>query len=207
MMAFSDIIADLRAMGLTSKTLTLFFAGVGAFSPFVTFGIYWLNRKTAKKTELKELRAQWSLEIINDGLTCQRRQAQLLLQDPQINRFRLVNLRVKSPRGARLSRAGYHVENFHQALKDEGGSDRTMFLNQDAKPHGVYGQHGLTTFDYSKIPFFVSIPSKPWFIRNDLTRLVILISVEDRSSSRVQRHFIIKSQPIPWTSKNPKSTS
>ncbi len=182
---------------ISRETLVLIFAGLGALGPPVTLLVFWLNRRKERSSELRTLRSQWSLDVVKENDVSAIRLASIRLDDPETNRFRLVRMRAKQPRGLKLGIANY--EDNRQgyggggAWKDDGNFVRTLSVHKDAQSDSVMGPGGRVSFDHWTVHFYASVPSKPWFFRSDRTRLSIRISVEDRSSSRVRRHFIVKS--------------
>jgi hypothetical protein len=183
--------------------LILIFAGLGALGPFVTFVLFLLSRRKERANELEALHAIWSLQVVDEKSTSKNRLMLLRLDDPDINRFRVVGMRAKIPRSLKLANTKYTFSKIGTASWEvDGDFDRSLVLEKDSQPDPYYTPHGIQTLDRWSFNFYASVPDKPWFVSRDRTRLAIRISVEERSSRRVQRYFIIKSQPTPLTNNN-----
>lgn len=168
-----------------------------------------LTRRDARRKAQRDAEAIWSL----DPARGQAREAQgqlfaLKLRDPTSNRFRLSEIRVVEPPGARIA----HVATLQAGGRADvnagpvpGGYVETLTFNRDVRGGLSIGSDGQLkgSTQAGTVRFFADWPSA--IARKNVSRLVVVVSVEEISPSRRESCLTVKSQAIEWTIKAPAS--
>jgi hypothetical protein len=181
--------------------LTLVFAAAG---PFVA---WWLYKKQERKEELAAA-SNWSLHVKpvegHDGLYLVR----LNLDDPQGNKFKLVSLRADRPRGATLLRAeegtgdGYGNSAFRPAPES-----KSRLLQVEREMVGDLSMSSTQRLNRSTYWFYIQMPSRPFWSRQDRVRAEIAAALEAISSSREESRIIMRTQTIKWAANSAQRTT
>lgn len=174
---------------------------LAALGPFVTFLVFWLTRRKERKRDMKELHSLWSFEIVDEKKGDQVRMGLLRLDDPHSNRVRITGISVLSPRGCKIAKVKTNT-NGSPARSPDGEFSRSLNESRNATASVYYGPGQPMVSGFSEIRYFLSVPTRPWSFCKDLTSISIRVSVEERSARRERRNFVIRSQPIPWTTKS-----
>jgi hypothetical protein len=179
--------------------LTLFFAAAAAAAPWV---VHRSNRRNAAKAEA----ANWSIEIRKGPLVGEEfLRAELRLENYEENRFTLIELTAKKPRGLRVTGINNNAgrDGRPLGLPDPSVPTRSLRVNRELAgslpPFPPGGQ--------SRFPFLLKMPTRPWYRRAPSIRALIEATVEEISANRRVMRIAIKTPPIEWTiSKNASAT-
>ena len=179
-----ETLADAR------QWLTFVFAAIAAW-------IGWTKFREERRTKRSEAGRAWSLIVrqrhIEPGVLMSLR-----LENPEGNRFHLVNVRIVRPRGFLVAkpRLVSGPKNEESRYEPDEGVQLLKFERDIDADYRLGG--GVTVLPYSSANLFV-LPARGV----SRARAEIEVTVEDRSSSRRESRFIVKSQPIDWSiSKN-----
>jgi len=180
--------------------LTLSFAAAAAVIPLL---IHLHNVKNAAKREAKLEASKWSIHFrphLNSRIESKDAfmWSELRLENARDNRFRLISLRAKQPRGTLLS--GF--KNLHEPdaryAPDPLNPLRVLQVNRDLDPERIIRVHNSRTLNHAKRTFLIYMPPRPWYTRSDSTRVKIVATLEEISSERQQSSVTIVTPPISW---------
>lgn len=158
-----------------------------------------LSRRDAARKSKRDAEAVWSLHLhsgATQGATGQM--FRLSLADLASNRYRLSSVKVIEPKGAKISHLNNGRHDVNAGEIPDSYTDSLVF-DRDLEPGLRINPQTMSVSrsSISGVVFFADWPSATE--RKKWSRLVVVISVNEISSSRRESRLTIRSQPIDWT--------
>ncbi|WP_143074625.1 hypothetical protein [Methylobacterium sp. ap11] len=158
----------------------------------------WLNiqtRRDAKRTSRKQKERIWSLH--QEDTVVPEAEGVLLrihLEEPNMNRFRLISIKVQLPKRALVSE-------FENVFGHDGRyiGAKPIYWKNMIEPNIELKQDRRYAVDRATHLFFVK-PASIKRLRNPTDRVRISIKLEEVSSSRSITRLNVTSEPIAWPS-------